>query len=83
IVARNISPIDSAVVTLGEFHAGTAVNVIADSARLSGTVRYFNPEFVYALLSRRCPENDLCSVHRCDTDDILWLASSGGLRPRY
>ena len=45
IVARNISPIDSAVVTVGEFQAGTAVNVIANSARLSGTVRYFNPEY--------------------------------------
>jgi amidohydrolase len=43
IVARNINPIDSAVVTVGEFHAGTAHNVIADSAKMSGTVRYFNP----------------------------------------
>lgn len=43
IVARNVNPIDSAVVTVGEFHAGTAHNVIADTARMSGTVRYFNP----------------------------------------
>ncbi|BAU64809.1 amidohydrolase [Stanieria sp. NIES-3757] len=43
IVARNINPLDSAVVTVGELHAGTALNVIADTARLSGTVRYFNP----------------------------------------
>jgi amidohydrolase len=45
IVARNVDPIESAVVTVGEFQAGTACNVIADSARLSGTVRYFNPNF--------------------------------------
>ena len=45
IVARNVDPIDSAVVTVGELHAGTAHNVIAASARLSGTVRYFNPKF--------------------------------------
>ncbi len=45
IVARNINPIDSAVVTVGELHAGTALNVIADSAKMSGTVRYFNPSF--------------------------------------
>lgn len=45
IVARNVSPIDSAVVTVGEFQAGTAVNIIADSARLSGTVRYFSPGY--------------------------------------
>jgi amidohydrolase len=45
IVARNIDPIDSAVVTVGKFHAGTACNVIADTAQLSGTVRYFNPTY--------------------------------------
>ncbi|GAB4351526.1 MAG: amidohydrolase [Leptolyngbyaceae cyanobacterium] len=45
IVARNVNPIDSAVVTVGEFHAGTAHNIIADSARMTGTVRYFNPAY--------------------------------------
>ncbi len=45
IVARNVNPIDSAVVTVGELHAGTRRNVIADTARMSGTVRYFNPAF--------------------------------------
>lgn len=44
IVSRNIDPIESAVVTVGELHAGTALNVIADTARMSGTVRYFNPK---------------------------------------
>ena len=44
IVARNINPLDSAVVTVGEFHGGTALNVIADSVSMSGTVRYFNPQ---------------------------------------
>jgi len=45
IVARNVNPIDSAVVTIGELQAGTAQNVIADTARMRGTVRYFNPQF--------------------------------------
>lgn len=45
IVARNVNPIESAVVTVGEFHAGTAHNIIADTAHLSGTVRYFNPAY--------------------------------------
>lgn len=44
IVARNVNPIDSAVVTVGELHAGTKLNVIADTARMSGTIRYFNPD---------------------------------------
>ncbi|HEY9729965.1 MAG TPA: M20 family metallopeptidase [Chroococcales cyanobacterium] len=45
IVARNVDPIESAVVTVGKLHAGTALNVIADTACMSGTVRYFNPKF--------------------------------------
>jgi amidohydrolase len=45
IVARNVDPIESAVVTVGELHAGTAMNVIADTAHLTGTVRYFNPAY--------------------------------------
>jgi len=44
IVARNVDPIESAVVTVGKLHAGTAINVIADTAQMSGTVRYFNPK---------------------------------------
>ncbi|WP_373479073.1 M20 family metallopeptidase [Geminocystis sp.] len=61
IVSRNISPIDSAVVTVGTFHSGTALNVIADTARISGTVRYFNPtlekyigERIEAIISGIC-----------------------------
>jgi amidohydrolase len=45
IVARNIDPIDSAVVTVGKFHAGDTHNVIADTAQIGGTVRYFNPAY--------------------------------------
>lgn len=61
IVSRNISPIDSAVVTVGTFHSGTALNVIADTAKISGTVRYFNPtlekyigERIEAIISGIC-----------------------------
>jgi amidohydrolase len=43
IVARNVDPLKAGVVTIGEFHAGHANNVIADTAKLRGTVRYFDP----------------------------------------
>lgn len=43
IVARNVDPLKSAVVTVGALHAGHAHNVIAASAELKGTVRYFDP----------------------------------------
>jgi len=45
IVSRNIDPIESAVVTIGKFQAGSAPNIIAAHAQLSGTVRYFNPKY--------------------------------------
>ncbi len=52
IVARNVNPLDAAVVTVGSFHAGGAHNVIADTATLSGTVRYFNPELAELIPQR-------------------------------
>ncbi len=55
IVSRNVSPIDSALVTIGSFHSGTAPNVIADTAKLSGTVRYFNPK-LESVISKRFDE---------------------------
>jgi len=42
IVARNLNPLHAGVVTVGSFHAGQAHNVIADSAAIKGTVRYFD-----------------------------------------
>jgi len=44
IASRRVDPIDSAVVTVTQFHAGDAINVIADEAKLSGTCRSFVPE---------------------------------------
>jgi amidohydrolase len=42
IVARNISPRQTAVVTVGSIHAGTAFNVIAETAEMKGTIRTFD-----------------------------------------
>lgn len=52
IVARNVDPIESAVVTVGSFHAGSTHNVIADQATLTGTVRYFSPKYDGVLRDR-------------------------------
>ena len=41
IVAREISPLDSAVVTIGSIHGGSAFNVIPSRVRLMGTARSF------------------------------------------
>src|SRR5699024_5037896 len=40
IVSRKLNPLDTAVLTIGEFHAGNAFNIIADRAEIIGTVRY-------------------------------------------
>lgn len=39
IVARQIDPLEPAVITFGTFHAGTATNIIPSSATLTGTMR--------------------------------------------
>ena len=44
IVSRNMSPFEPAVVTVGQFHGGTARNVMAGSAWMEGTVRTFHKE---------------------------------------
>ena len=50
LVSRELNPLDSAVVTVGSFHAGTKHNIISDEARLQLTVRSFTPEVRRQLL---------------------------------
>lgn len=52
VVSRSVAPLDSAVVTIGKFTAGTAANVIPDEAVLEGTVRTVDPE-IQALVEQR------------------------------
>lgn len=42
IVSRQMNPTEPAVVTVGSFQAGSAFNIIAERASLSGTTRTFN-----------------------------------------
>jgi len=44
IPSRNVSPLESAVVTVGKIDAGTAFNIIPQQAVLEGTIRTFKPE---------------------------------------
>ena len=43
LVSRETSPLDPAVLTVGRFAAGTARNIIPDSAAFEGIVRTLNP----------------------------------------
>jgi len=55
IVSRSVDPLESAVVSMCEFHAGNARNVIPQTAELKGTVRTLTPE-MRALVEKRLRE---------------------------
>ena len=55
IVSRNANPNDVAVLSVTQIHAGSAANVIADTAYLNGTVRTFSVE-VLDMIERRMQE---------------------------
>ena len=44
IISRNVDPIDSAVITIGKIDSGTVQNIIAERARLEGTIRTLSVE---------------------------------------
>ncbi|GKU82324.1 N-acetyldiaminopimelate deacetylase [Niallia sp. NCCP-28] len=52
IVSRNINPLDSAVVTIGKITGGTVQNVIAETARLEGTMRTLSSESMVKIKER-------------------------------
>lgn len=51
LVSREISPLSPAVVSVTQFHTGTAFNIIPETAELTGTVRTLDPD-----LRREMPE---------------------------
>src|SRR6202163_2742648 len=55
IVSRTVDPLESAVISMCEFHAGNARNVIPQTAELKGTVRTLTPE-VRELVEKRVRE---------------------------
>ncbi|GIL05028.1 MAG: amidohydrolase [Betaproteobacteria bacterium] len=55
VVSRNIDPTQTAIVTIGTVHAGTAANVIPESATLELSIRSFD-EGVRAKLEQRIGE---------------------------
>src|SRR5437588_12631617 len=55
IVSRNVDPLEAAVISICTFQAGTADNIIPQTAQLRGTVRSLKPQ-VRELLRRRISE---------------------------
>ena len=52
VIARNIDPLDSAVITVGKIEGGTKQNIIAEKARLEGTIRTFSMDSMALVKSR-------------------------------
>jgi hippurate hydrolase len=55
IVARSVDPLESAVISICEFHAGNTRNVIPQTATLRGTIRTLSP-VVRKLVEKRVRE---------------------------
>ncbi|KAJ3336242.1 hypothetical protein HDU93_003383 [Gonapodya sp. JEL0774] len=69
IISRNVDPTEAGVLTVGKINAGTAVNVIADTAEINGTIRHFNPA-VQATLHNRIKTlcEGLAKAYGCTID---------------
>jgi len=52
IVARNIPPLETAVVSVGTFQSGTAMNIIPPTVELTGTIRTFKKDVRVKVLQR-------------------------------
>jgi amidohydrolase len=52
VVSRNVAPLDSAVVSVTQFHGGDAFNVIPQTVELGGTIRTFKLDVRDTVLKR-------------------------------
>jgi amidohydrolase len=72
IVSRNVSALDTAVITAGMFHGGEARNVIPSSAQITGDFRAFTPH-TRDLVARRLREvaTGVATALQCEADVIF------------
>ncbi|QOV89247.1 M20 metallopeptidase family protein [Humisphaera borealis] len=57
VITRELEPTEPAVITVGKFNAGTATNIIPDTATIEGTARTLSPQArdqVRTAMKRRC-----------------------------
>jgi amidohydrolase len=74
IVSRNVSPLKTAVVTVGSIHGGDAFNVIPSEVVLKGTLRSFEPD-VRDLMVKRFYEIVGNIVHALDCESSIEITS--------
>ncbi|HTR09771.1 MAG TPA: M20 aminoacylase family protein [Paraburkholderia sp.] len=69
IITRNKKPLDTAVLSITQFHAGDAVNVVPNTAWLAGTVRTFTTETLDLIESRlRKIAESTAEAYDCSVD---------------
>jgi amidohydrolase len=69
VVSREILPVAPAVISVTMFHAGTARNIIPDTAEICGTVRTLDPELRKTMAERiERVIAGVCMALRCEYD---------------
>ena len=72
VVARQIDPLDAAVVSVTAFNGGSAYNVIPDEAELRGTARALRPETRQTVQEAiRRMTRQICDAYEV-TADVVW-----------
>jgi len=72
VVSRNVSPLDTAVVSVGKIKGGDAFNIIPPRVELSGTIRTYSPE-VREMVMRRVREVVEGTAKACGVEAELEL----------
>ena len=72
VITRNKRPIDTAVLSVTQFHAGAANNVVPEEAWIGGTVRTFSND-VLDLIERRMEEisRAVATAYDCTIDFVF------------
>ena len=69
IITRNKKPLDTAVLSITQIHAGDAVNVVPDRAWMAGTVRTFTTETLDLVEARmRKIVENIAAAYDCSSD---------------
>lgn len=69
LVSRNTDPLDSLVVSITQFHSGTAHNIIPEEVKLVGTMRYLEKETGIMAKERfREIVNSIAIAHGCTAE---------------
>jgi len=76
IVARNVSPLQSAVLTIGTIEGGSAQNIICDEVRMRGTLRTANAELRAAMEER-------ISAITCSVAEAMGCTAEAKIIPGY